>query len=657
MSLKELVEISNFYGFNPNFVLAGGGNTSFKTEDFLYIKGSGTSLADIKEDGFVKMNRRRLGAMWEKSYPEDVDAREAAVLEDLMDAREKGEENKRPSVETSLHDLFPQRYVVHTHPALINGVTCSKEGKRIISQLFKDKALWVDSVMPGYVLASTVRQRLLEYRKQHLTDPEIVFLQNHGIFIAADTTEDIKRITDDVVKRLENLLQRKPDFSVVPFNKERAVSLAPAIRMLLKDGSDSSIVTFRMNRDIAHLVESQESFVPVSSAYTPDHIVYCRHEPLFVPHLDDINKQYQVLEKKIKEYREKNGFLPKIIAVEKLGIFAHGESKKAADIAADVFLDAVKISVYAESFGGHQFMSPSLIELINTWEVEAYRKRISLAGGSKARVQEKIVIITGSAQGFGKGIAEELAKEGANVVIADLNGEQAQKNADELCKVHGRGKALPIKVDVTDEESVQAMIQETVLHYGGLDVFVNNAGILKAGGLDEMDLKSFEWITKVNYTAYYICTKYASIPMKIQHRFDDAYYMDIIQINSKSGLEGSNKNFAYAGGKFGGIGLTQSFALELVPYNIKVNSICPGNYFEGPLWSNPENGLFVQYLKAGKVPGARTVEDVKRYYESKVPMGRGCRVIDVVRALLYCIEQQYETGQAIPVTGGQVMLR
>ena len=134
-------------------------------------------------------------------------------------------------------------------------------------------------------------------------------------------------------------------------------------------------------------------------------------------------------------------------------------------------------------------------------------------------------------------------------------------------------------------------------------------------------------------------------------------WLDIVQVNSKSGLQGSNKNGAYAGGKFGGIGLTQSFAMELVTDRIKVNSVCPGNFFDGPLWSNPERGLFVQYLNSGKVPGARTIEDVKRFYEAKVPMNRGCFPADVAKAILYSVEQKYETGQAIPVTGGQVMLK
>jgi sorbitol-6-phosphate 2-dehydrogenase len=94
----------------------------------------------------------------------------------------------------------------------------------------------------------------------------------------------------------------------------------------------------------------------------------------------------------------------------------------------------------------------------------------------------------------------------------------------------------------------------------------------------------------------------------------------------------------------------------LIADRIKVNAICPGNFFEGPLWSDPRNGLFIQYLETGKVPGAKTIADVKRHYEALVPAGRGCRVEDVVKAIKYVIDQEYETGQAIPVTGGQLML-
>jgi len=272
------------------------------------------------------------------------------------------------------------------------------------------------------------------------------------------------------------------------------------------------------------------------------------------------------------------------------------------------------------------------------------------------RLRNKIAVITGAAQGFGRGIAIDLFNEGANIVIADLNTDAGKALENDLNKKPSANRARFIRTDVADPESVQALVRDTVTGFGGLDIMISNAGILRAGGLDEMDAGTFELMTKVNYSGYFNCAKYAAEVMQVQHQYHPEAFYDIIQVNSKSGLKGSKKNFAYAGGKFGGVGLTQSFALELMPYRIKVNAICPGNFFDGPLWSDPENGLFVQYLAAGKVPGAKTIEDVKHHYESQVPVGRGCEVKDVTRAILYAIEQEYETGQAIPVTGGQEML-
>ncbi len=276
--------------------------------------------------------------------------------------------------------------------------------------------------------------------------------------------------------------------------------------------------------------------------------------------------------------------------------------------------------------------------------------------GRAAVVNNKVCVVTGGAQGFGEGIVRELIKNGAIVFIADMNVDGAKKLAAELNAEAGRTVAFGVAVNVTDEASVHKMVGEIVETVGGIDLFVSNAGVLKAGSVKELSLKDFAFVTDVNYVGFFLCTKHVAPVMELMNKPSGKYFTDIISISSKSALEGSNKNGAYAGSKFGSVGLVQSFAKELVEDNTKVNTVCPGNFFDGPLWSDPDRGLFTQYLNAGKVPGAETVEDVRRFYEAQIPMNRGCDGEDVTKAILYSVEQKYETGQAIPVTGGQVML-
>ncbi len=678
--LRELIELSRFYGQNPDFVLAGGGNTSYKDDETLFIKASGVSLAGITPDGFVGVNRGKLNEIWEKQYSESSEDSDFQILQDILESCEKGEENKRPSVETLLHSLFPFAYVVHTHHCLINGMTCAQRGEEGARALFGDRVLWVPITKPGYTAAKRVREDIGSYSERFGSAPRVVVLQNHGVFVAGESFEEIRKQTDSLVETLRSEISVEPDVTPVDPDRETAASLAPALRMLLMGDADSSIIVFKVNREILKLVESRDAFAPVSSAFTPDHIVYYGHPPLFIsihdklstndeplprdklqpgdepPHRDNLEGFLQISEREIGAYRRKHGDVPRIVAIQGLGVFAWGGSKAEADTALALFEDAVKVSVYTRSFGGPLFMPPDLIAFIKSWEAEHYRQKVAAADRGNTRMGGKVAIVTGGAQGIGLAIAEALVREGANVIVADINSAAAEEQARRLCEMHGGCKAQAVTVDVGTEESVRSLMWETALRFGGLDLLVSNAGVLKAGGLEDMNLASFELVTQINYTAFFLCVKYGSEIMKLQHRLNADFMMDIVQINSKSGLKGSSRNFAYAGSKFGGLGLTQSFALELVEYNIKVNAICPGNYFDGPLWSDPEKGLFVQYLKAGKVPGAKNAGDVRRYYESQVPMGRGCETKDIERALFYILEQQYETGQAVPVTGGQIML-
>jgi len=258
------------------------------------------------------------------------------------------------------------------------------------------------------------------------------------------------------------------------------------------------------------------------------------------------------------------------------------------------------------------------------------------------RLPDKIAIVTGAGQGLGEAIALRLAREGCNVVVADINFPAAQDTAEKIKKMERDSFAM--KTDVTKSEQVRKMVEETVKRFGRLDILVSNAGILKSYEITEFPEEDWRRIIDVNLIGYFLTAKEAAKVMKKQRSGV------IIQINSKSGKKGSLWNSAYAASKFGGIGLTQSIALDLAPYGIRVNAVCPGNLLDSPLWVN---SLYEQYARKWGI----SKEEVRKKYESQVPLGRGCRYEDVTNVVVFLASEEasYMTGQAINVTGGQEM--
>lgn len=647
--LESLIAISRKYGSDGRYVIAGGGNTSYKNADRLWVKASGHALATITEDGFAVLDRALLNPMGKKKYSADTAEREEQVKNDLAAACIT--KDRRPSVETSMHNCLEAAFVVHLHPTLVNGLMCGSNAQDACSRLFPD-ALYIAYTDPGYTLFKKVYDKVQAYRKANGHDPEVIFLQNHGIFVGADSVEQIEKTYDEILSRIEKEVLPLPEGDAAIC--DCVCDTIPAIRSILsRGGRGFKTLKVTNNALVGMFTESRESAEAVLAPFTPDGIVYCKSEYIYLDACGD--ELVRQAESKIEAYVKRRGHTPKVLLIKNVGLVAVGDNAKNAQIISDVFLDAMKIAAYSRNFGGQHPMNRRQIAFIDNWEVENYRRKVS-AGASKGRVEGKTIIVTGAAQGFGEGIARCLVKEGANIVVADLNEAVGEKTAEGFNAIARNNKAIFVKTNVADMDSLHNLIRETIVNFGALDAFVSNAGVLRAGGLEAMTPETFGFVTNINYNAYFFCAKAASHVMKIQTAHDPEYFADIIQVNSKSGLRGSKANFAYAGGKFGGIGLTQSFALELAPFRVKVNSICPGNFYDGPLWSNPENGLFVQYLAAGKVPGAKTVQDVKDFYLGQVPMRKGCNPEDVTKAILYAIEQTGETGQAIPVTGGQVML-
>ena len=258
-------------------------------------------------------------------------------------------------------------------------------------------------------------------------------------------------------------------------------------------------------------------------------------------------------------------------------------------------------------------------------------------------LQDRIALVTGGAQGLGAAICLRLAQEGAHIVVTDLNEQGAQDTARSVREETGR-RTSSITVDVTDEEQVKRMVAHTIDNFGRLDILVANAGIVIAGPVEDFDAARWRMVIEVNLVGYFLCAKHAVTVMKAQGSGA------IIQINSKSGKKGSFKNSAYAASKFGGIGFTQSLALELAEFGVRVNSVCPGNLLDSPLWSE---SLYAQYAARLGI----SEEEVRQRYVDQVPMKRGCTYQDVTNAVVFLASDQasYMTGQAINVTGGQEM--
>ena len=362
-NLSDLIEVSRKFGNDPDWILVGGGNTSMKENGRMWVKASGFELATIEAHGFVEMNLDSLNAIWDKEYPADEKERESHVLEDMMNARSEGQ-TARPSVEALLHSLVKGRLVVHTHPALINGLTCGIDGEAAAKELFGDDALWVPLTRPGYILAKEIRTRIDALEAAGKPYPEIILLQNHGLFISGETPEDINRLHKKTADKVRSRVADIP--------ADTAEDLAAEQFSVPAESAWGRKVAVRaaVNSDILSLAETDGKFEAVRIPFNPDQIVYAGPGPL---RIDDIAE----LTVAVAAYNEKWKREPQAVFVKGMGMFAVGDTDKKAYSALALMLDTVKIAVYSRSFGGALPMTDELIIFIRDWEVEHYRAKVS----------------------------------------------------------------------------------------------------------------------------------------------------------------------------------------------------------------------------------------------------------------------------------------
>jgi rhamnose utilization protein RhaD (predicted bifunctional aldolase and dehydrogenase) len=353
--LNHIAQLSHEFG-TQEYVLGGGGNASCKDRRTLWIKPSGTTLADIATGDFVALDRKKLGKVYTMKPPADASEREAKVKDGMLAAVRPESEGKRPSVETPLHDSFEATYVVHTHPALVNGLTCSQEGEAVCERLFPH-ALWIPYVDPGYKLSMHVRQAMSTVRNATGSEPAVVVIQNHGVFVAGSEPAAVRAAYARVMDTLRD------EYAARDLSMELDVGDTPPVEHVIETQDAIRAV---VGSDEAAFIVTDGPYEPASGPLTPDHIVYSRAFPLNgVP-----------TKEALEAYREDYGVFPRVVVTEHAA-YGLGTTEKNARLALELSKDAALVQQLAEAFGGVRFMDESARRFIENWEVEAYRRSVA----------------------------------------------------------------------------------------------------------------------------------------------------------------------------------------------------------------------------------------------------------------------------------------
>lgn len=383
--INDILALSHHYGAGEDWVIAGGGNSSCKDATHMWIKASGTSLRTLQAEQMVQLERSALNQIWDAAYPEDPDAREAAALSDLLAARSPNQGNLRPSVETMMHALFPHTFVLHTHPTVVNGLTCGIAGAQVFQRLFTDRGVWIPTMNPGFVLSRYIQQAVERWRAAHDgVWPQILLLQNHGLVVAANSVAEIHQLQEDVLTAVEKEITSRPTME--------PILQGPAHLEELRDSVTEGVATFLAAHgqpltpphtiaftlsELEDRMGNTETINELTAALSPDHIVYSGHKPCIIQPTARI-PHGEIIEG-IMNYCHEEETCPKIVIVDTYGAFAVGSTPKKAHLAQLLFLDALAVHHYATSFGGAQGMPEDQVSFIRNWEVEAFREQASTA--------------------------------------------------------------------------------------------------------------------------------------------------------------------------------------------------------------------------------------------------------------------------------------
>jgi len=672
--VNDLIARSHRLGADPRTTNYAGGNTSAKGREIdpvtgepvelLWVKGSGGDLGTLRAENLAALRLDRVRALV-GVYP-GVDREDEMVA--ALDYCLHGKGGAAPSIDTAMHALVDAAHVDHLHPDSGIAVATSADGEALTREIFGERVVWVPWRRPGFQLG-------LDIAAIQAAHPEAIgcVLGGHGITAWGATSDEVERRSLEIVRTAQEFIDARtaelaargahpfgavcPGFEALPDDERRAraAALAPVIRGLAS--SDHPVV--------GHLTDSVEVLdflgreqlgrLAALGTSCPDHFLRTKVSPLVVDlpadapledvvaRLGELHAAYRTA---YQAYYDRHatadsppirGADPAIVLVPGVGMFSFGTDKQTARVAGEFYVNAITVMRGAEAISTYAPIHEAEKFRIEYWALE--EAKLARRPAPKP-LATRIALVTGAGSGIGKAIAERLAAEGAVVVVADLNLEGAQAVAAAL---GGPDKAVAVRADVTSEDDVRALLDATVLAFGGVDLVVNNAGLSISKPLLETTARDWDLQHDVMARGSFLVAREAARAMIAQRLGGD-----IVYIASKNSLFAGPNNIAYSATKADQAHQVRLLAAELGEHGIRVNGVNPDGVVRG-------SGIFAGGwgAKRAAVYGVPE-EELGAYYAQRTLLKREVLPEHVAAAVFALTgpDLSQTTGLHIPVDSG-----
>lgn len=617
-TLDQLVARSRHLGADRTVCNWGGGNTSAKSDetDFrgrrarvLWVKGSGADLATVTDTSFTGLYLDDITPLVERERMSDTE------MVDYLARCFFDPGRPRPSIETLLHGFLPFTHIDHTHADATNYFACAQDGERLARACFGDALIWIPYRRPGFGLARDVA---LAVRAR--PDARLVILAKHGLITWGETDEACYAATMETIEQARAFVETRaagrtifggarattPDAAR---RQEIAAAIAPTLRGLVS-GEKRQILRFEDGDDVLGFSSSVDAprLTQVGAA-CPDHLVHTKPWPLLVDWTPDqdsaaleaaLRAGVAAYVAKYQAYLDANAGQdldpdaaqpvlraadavsdphPRVILIPGVGMFTTGKDRATADVAAQLYHRAIAVMRGAEACGGFISLTDAESYAVEYWPLEQYKLKLAPPEREFAR---QVALVTGAAGGIGSAICRRLARDGAHVVLADIDLEGAQRKAAEIEAQYGAGRAVAVRMDVTDEAGVRAAFTQAALAFGGLDTIVNNAGLASSAPITETSLAEWNRNLSVLATGYFLVARESFRLLQQQARGGQ-----LVFVASKNALVAGKNAAAYSTAKAAEAHLARCLAEEGGQFGIRVNTVNPDAVLAGSrIWDS-----------------------------------------------------------------------